>query len=117
MKISWYLLKQTNVSVSTTGIRQVVHKYWAVGLICVVLLFSGAVNALGEIRFKEVTQDAGIIHNGATFGASWGDFNGDGWPDLWVGNHNSKPCLYLNQRDGTFVNIMTIALFHPKVRF
>ncbi len=57
---------------------------------------------LADIQFKEVTTDAGIHHAGTSFGASWGDFNGDGWPDLWVGNHNSKPTLYLNRQDGTF---------------
>ena len=34
------------------------------------------------------------------------DFNGDGWPDLWVGNHNYKPSLYINQRKGSFVDII-----------
>ena len=61
---------------------------------------------LADIRFKEVTTDAGILHAGTSFGASWGDFNGDGWPDLWVSNHNSKPTLYLNRQDGTFEDII-----------
>jgi len=61
--------------------------------------------ALGEIRFQEVSSQAGIHHKGATWGASWGDFDADGWPDLWVGNHNRRPSLYLNQRDGTFVDV------------
>jgi hypothetical protein len=61
---------------------------------------------LADIRFKDVSIDAGITHTGATFGASWGDFNSDGWPDLWVGNHNRKPSLYLNKRDGTFEDII-----------
>jgi hypothetical protein len=63
------------------------------------------VQVSAEIRFKEVTKEAGIDHAGATFGASWGDLNADGWPDLWVGNHASMPSLYLNQQDGTFVDV------------
>ena len=62
--------------------------------------------ALAEIRFEEVTQTVGIAHSGTTWGASWGDFNNDGWPDLWVGNHNSKPSFYLNQQNGRFLDII-----------
>jgi ASPIC and UnbV/FG-GAP-like repeat len=62
--------------------------------------------AFADIRFKEVTQEAGISHSGTTYGASWGDFNGDGWPDLWVGNHDTMPGLYINERNGTFTNII-----------
>ncbi len=58
-----------------------------------------------EIKFEEFSQSANINHSGQTYGASWGDFNGDGWPDLWVGNHDTKPSLYLNKQDGTFVDI------------
>jgi hypothetical protein len=58
------------------------------------------------IEFEEVSEVAQIHGKGATFGASWGDFNGDGWPDLWVGNHNNKPVLYLNKQNGTFENII-----------
>ncbi len=61
---------------------------------------------MAEIKFEEATQDARINHSSSTYGASWGDINGDGWPDLWVGNHNSKPSMYLNNRDGTFTNII-----------
>lgn len=58
-----------------------------------------------EISFEEVSQQAGITHKGTTWGASWGDLDGDGWPDIWVGDHNSRPSLYLNRRDGTFSDI------------
>jgi hypothetical protein len=61
---------------------------------------------LADIKFKDVSADAGINHAGQSFGASWGDFDADGWPDLWVGNHDSKPTLYLNKQDGTFENII-----------
>jgi hypothetical protein len=62
--------------------------------------------AVADIRFEEVTQSVGIRHSGETWGASWGDFNNDGWPDLWVGNHASKPSLYLNQRGKTFIDVI-----------
>lgn len=58
-----------------------------------------------EISFEDVSKQAGISMGGTTYGASWGDFNGDGWPDLWVGNHDQPPSLYLNRQDGTFAEI------------
>jgi hypothetical protein len=69
------------------------------------LLLMSVTLAQADIHFEQVNQEAGIVGHGTTFGASWGDFNGDGWPDLWVGNHNTAPSLYLNQQDGTFKDI------------
>ncbi|MBU1191590.1 MAG: VCBS repeat-containing protein [Gammaproteobacteria bacterium] len=59
-----------------------------------------------SIAFQDVTSAAGISGTGASFGASWGDFNGDGLPDLWVGNHYRTPSLYRNNGDGTFTDIV-----------
>ena len=61
-------------------------------------------------RFEEVTNATGISNVGTSYGAYWGDFNGDTYPDLWVSNHFSKSgtfsgILYLNQGDGTFIDI------------
>jgi len=58
--------------------------------------------------FKEVSAQAGIKdYSGQTYGTAWGDFNSDGWPDLWLNNHGSQnqPNLYINQQDGTFIDI------------
>jgi len=58
-----------------------------------------------DIQFEEVTEFAGISYYGISRGSSWGDFNGDGWPDIWTGNHGSHgggSVLYLNNADGTF---------------
>lgn len=57
------------------------------------------------IHFGEATAAAGIDHIGPSYGASWGDFNGDNRADLWVGNHYTEPSLYINQGDGTFIDI------------
>ena len=58
-----------------------------------------------EIQFVDASAGAGISHIGPSFGASWGDFNGDGWPDLWVSNHYESPSIYLNQTDGSFSDV------------
>ncbi len=74
-------------------------------LVCLVLC-SIPVSALGEIRFEDVSQKAGVFNHSPTAASSWGDFNNDGWPDLWVSNHLGRPpSLYLNRKDGTFINI------------
>ena len=55
--------------------------------------------------FKEVTSIAGIFRQGVTYGSSWGDYNNDNLPDLWLINHGNPANLYLNQGDGTFKDV------------
>ena len=58
------------------------------------------------ISFQEVTNSAGISLVRQSWGVAWGDFNGDGLPDIWVHNHQQKPVtLYLNQGNGTFQDV------------
>ncbi len=67
----------------------------------------------GKGHFVEVTQRAGIA--GATFGhsATWLDFNGDRWPDLYVANDFAGPDhLYRNNGDGTFTNVIDAVTPH-----
>ena len=35
-------------------------------------------------------------------GVVWGDYDNDGWPDLFVGNDTEPSYLYRNKHDGTF---------------
>lgn len=63
-------------------------------------------NQLGQVRFEEVTSAAGILRQGQTWGITLYDFNNDGLVDIYQNNHQQKPiALYLNQGDGTFVDI------------
>lgn len=63
------------------------------------------------MQFEEVSRSAGIDRTVQTAGSSWGDLNADGWPDLWVSNHDlNEPSLYLNQQDGTFVDVISTAV-------
>jgi PKD repeat protein len=62
----------------------------------------------GRPSFAEVTDSTGLsaVFDELTFGASWGDFNGDGFPDLLTGPHKPPPGLYRNNGDGTFTDIV-----------
>ena len=37
-----------------------------------------------------------------TWSAAVADFNGDGWPDLFIGHHGHLANLWINNHDGTF---------------
>jgi enediyne biosynthesis protein E4 len=59
----------------------------------------------GAGRFTNVTEGAGIAKAyGAGLGVAAGDYNGDGWLDLYVANDATANQLWINQRDGTFVD-------------
>lgn len=58
-----------------------------------------------SLGFEEVSHAAGIDYAGESYGIGFGDFNGDGWPDIWSGNHAGVPFLYRNNQDGTFTEI------------
>ena len=60
----------------------------------------------------KITQNSGIDYTGASYGVAWGDYNQDGWIDLWVGNHGFPATLYQNQGDGTFTDVTEAAFGH-----
>ena len=58
----------------------------------------------GHGRFVDVTREAGLDagNDRYHFAAAWGDYDGDGWPDLLVANDFGTKNLYhnLGRRDG-----------------
>ena len=59
----------------------------------------------GGGRFTDVSETAGITKaDGAGLGVSTGDYNGDGWLDLYVANDATPNQLWINQKDGTFLD-------------
>jgi enediyne biosynthesis protein E4 len=56
-------------------------------------------------RFADVSAAAGITRaDGAGLGVATGDYNGDGWLDLYVANDATPNQLWLNQKNGTFAD-------------
>jgi hypothetical protein len=54
-------------------------------------------------RFRDVTVPSGIgSAPGPGLGVLIADFNGDGWPDIYVANDGAASHLWLNQKNGTF---------------
>ena len=58
----------------------------------------------GKGTFVDVTKIAGVGHQGYGMGLSVGDYDNNGYPDIYITNHGPN-VLYHNNGDGTFTNI------------
>src|SRR6266571_4897674 len=54
--------------------------------------------------FIDVTEKAGVSNERWGFGVAVGDYDNDGWPDIYVANFG-KNRLYHNNHDGTFTDV------------
>jgi hypothetical protein len=59
---------------------------------------------LGQGRFEDVTDKAGVGHPGWAMGVCTADVDGDGWQDVYVTALGGN-VLYRNNHDGTFTDI------------
>ena len=77
-------------------------------LILLGLLVFGVQTAVSQSQsiFVDVSESAGIVDNRVgtdkVIGQAWGDYDNDGWPDLYVTDHEGRNTLYRNLGDGTF---------------
>jgi hypothetical protein len=58
----------------------------------------------GDGTFEEVSKKAGVDDPEKYYGltATWGDYDNDGWPDLFVADDTTPNHLYHNNHNGTF---------------
>jgi enediyne biosynthesis protein E4 len=54
--------------------------------------------------FTDVTAKAGVANDRWGYGVAIGDYDNDGWPDIYVSNFG-KNRLYHNNHDGTFTDV------------
>jgi enediyne biosynthesis protein E4 len=54
--------------------------------------------------FSDVTAKAGLTHCGWGFGAAVGDYDNDGWEDVYI-TYLDGAVLYHNNHDGTFTDV------------
>jgi hypothetical protein len=69
---------------------------------------TGALDALyhndGDGTFSDVTMAAGVLESVPRYGlgVAVGDYDNDGWPDIYVANDSTPSYLYRNKGNGTF---------------
>lgn len=61
----------------------------------------------GDGTFTDVSEKAGILKKQGTYGLGVlvGDFDNDGWPDIYVADDSSASALFKNNHDGTFTDV------------
>jgi hypothetical protein len=61
----------------------------------------------GDGTFENVSEQAGVNdpHKLHGMGVVWGDYDADGWPDLFVTNDSGWNFLYHNRQNGTFEEV------------
>jgi hypothetical protein len=86
--------------------------------------FEGAANATNRLyrnnrdgTFTDVTEKAGLHRTGWAFGVAVGDYNNDGFDDLFLSGWGQN-ALYRNNGNGTFTDVTAEAgLLHAKTRW
>ncbi|MDE2726751.1 MAG: CRTAC1 family protein [Gemmatimonadota bacterium] len=77
-------------------------------------IYEGAADLLyrnnGDGSFTDVSAEAGIANpDGKGLGVVGGDYDGDGWTDIFVANDLTPDFLYRNNGDGTFTDMALLA--------
>lgn len=74
-------------------------------LLCAALT-ACAPNEVDRPLFEDITSASGLAgYEGMTHGAAWGDYDGDGRPDLYLTNHLQPARLFRNLGGGRFADV------------
>lgn len=73
------------------------------------LLLQCSLFSFSQIQFNDVAISAGVGEDGTNYGASVGDFNNDGWDDIYVTRTPGPNRLFKNNGDGTFSDVAVAA--------
>jgi hypothetical protein len=78
------------------------------GMLLSIILLAALSDARAQTTFTKITTGAIVTDLGFSAGCAWGDYNNDGYLDLFVGNQQGTAnYLYRNNGDGTFMKITT----------
>jgi hypothetical protein len=73
-----------------------------------VILLAALSDARAQTTFTKITTGAIVTDLGFSAGCAWGDYNNNGYLDLFVGNQQGTAnYLYRNNGDGAFTKITT----------
>ncbi|MBU1225201.1 MAG: CRTAC1 family protein [Gammaproteobacteria bacterium] len=83
-------------------------------VLCLAAVLAGCSPAEKELTvFEDITAQSGLgAYEGMTHGAAWGDYDGDGQPDLYVTNHLKQAMLFRNMGGGRFADV-TVEAINP----
>jgi hypothetical protein len=71
-------------------------------------LFRNMLSDTGRLAFVDMTERSGVGHDGYGMGVATGDYDNDGFVDLYVTNFGDN-VLYHNNGDGTFADVTRAA--------
>ena len=72
------------------------------------IFLAALADARAQTTFTKITTGAIATDVGFSAGCAWGDYNNDGYLDLFVANQQgAENFLYLNNRNGTFTKVAT----------
>ncbi len=71
-------------------------------------LYRNNLNPSGKLSFTDVTESSGLGYAGKGMGVAAGDFDNDGYVDLYVTNYDHN-ILYHNNGNGTFTDVTATA--------
>ena len=99
--------EKMNIKIYMLRVKSACNTLFKFALPVVFLIFIGCPGSETSVNlFEDVTLTAGLkAEPGMTYGAFWGDFNGDGLPDFYVTNHLNDARLYRNLGKGHFDNV------------
>jgi ASPIC and UnbV/FG-GAP-like repeat len=85
--------------------RRLAHRTGSI-LLTVLLIDAALTSASAQIAFEDVSVAAGFANTASeTWGAAWGDLDGDHYPDLFSSNHRTRATLFHNNQNGTFTEV------------
>ncbi|CAH1202356.1 UnbV_ASPIC domain-containing protein [Candidatus Nitrotoga sp. BS] len=80
--------------------------------ICLAAVLAGCSPAEKDLTvFEDITAKSGLgAYVGMTHGAAWGDYDGNGQPDLYLPNHLKQAMLFRNLGGGRFADVTASVL-------